>query len=313
MATETTENNLFASLLNEAPAKEEQVVQDTAAKATAESTKETASASTEQATDDKDEILDSLTDDSKEEEVWDGKSPLNEHPRFRKLVTQRNEEREARKEVEARLGALESLSEAFSERYESEEDPAAAFRQDVRWLDGLNALYMSAPEEIKAQLEVVNEIVQEFNRTGKIPNGSPVKESRMSKSESNPQINNIARELWSTRVDALIDSTPIKDELKTVIRKHAMNSFNTDKVSKAHAKEVVSEFIKENGWSREFLLGQQVKSASTGAKPAMAAPAKRVESFSKSQDTTSKEEIKDPNELREKMRNDLASLLTQSQ
>lgn len=309
MATETTESNLFASLLDEAaPEGADEDAQDTSEQATGESTEATASDKGEQATGDEDEILDALSKDESEDEDWDGKSPLNEHPRFKKLITQRNEERDARKESEARLSELEKSTELFQEHYSAFENPEQQFRLDTQFIKAMDTLYSKEIEVVQKAAVIVNE----FIKTGKVIEGQAVEgKPRMSESKSDAANNNVARELWSDRVDALLEATAIKQEFKTVIRKHAVGAFDGKTLSKAQAKEVIGEYIKENGWSADILTGKQAKPASNG-KPAAAKPAKRVETSTKPQTTPSKEEATSPDDLRAQMRANLQDLLTQS-
>lgn len=309
MATETTEGNLFASLLNEAPPEgEETAAQDTSEQATEASTEGTASESNEQQTGDEDEILDALSkEESEEESEWDGKSPLNEHPRFKKLITQRNEEKVARKEAEARLSELETSTELYTEVYGGFENPEQQFRLDTAFIKAMDTLYTKDVDIVKQAAVIVNE----FIKTGKVLDGHAPKEPRMSKSESSPADNAVARELYNDRVDALLGATAIKPEFATVIRRHALESFDGRNLSKAAIKEVVGEFIKENGWTAEILTGKQAKPASQG-KPAAARPARRVESSNKPQAEASKSEVTSPDDLRAQMRANLQDLLTQS-
>jgi len=303
MAQDTKTGNSFASLFSteEAASQEaEGTTQDETAQATESSEADSAKVETE-------DILDLLTkEDSEEEEIeWDGKQNLREHPRFKKLVEQRNEAREAKKETEARLTELESANELFTEHYSQFEDPQQQFQLDTQFVKAMDTLYSKNIDVVKQTAEMVHE----FIRTGKIIDK---KETVMPKSETKMNTDNtVARELWTDRVDTLLDSTPIKPELKTVIRKHAVSEFDGKSLSKTRAKEVISEFIKENEWSASFLTGKTSKAAS---KPSTASSTRRTEAPAKPQETSSKVEEATAEDLKadmnERMRQGFAKLMT---
>jgi len=274
MATETNGTTL-ASLFQEQVEETEGTSKDATEQAT-ERTETTEAEETEE-----ENILDALTkDEPEEEDSKDGQQSVP-YKRFQKLISQRNELREAKKEAEGKLAELETATELFSEHYGQFEDPEGQFRLDSQFIKAMDTLYSKDNETIK-QAAV---IVQEFIKTGKI---AGEKESAMPKATRNETDSAVARELWTDRIDSVLDGSPIKPELKTVIRKHAVREFDGKSLTKTRAKEVITEYIKDNEWSAEFMTGKASKPATT-AKPATASSARRTDSPAKPQKETEKD------------------------
>jgi len=210
--------------------------------ASEDASKETATTET------KDDILDLLAKDDESEESEEspeeGKEDKKEsgaQKRIQQLVSQRNDEREARQAAESELESFGLLNDYLTEVY-GDSNSFEALRADVGFLRAMVALSNN-----REDVQQVVTLVKNY-QNGKLPEVSR-EGNRMSTQSDTKADTTIAKEVWSDRIDAVLAHPGIPSELRTLATRIAHQQFDPSKISKVHAAEVVVEILKESGWT----------------------------------------------------------------
>lgn len=262
---------------------------------------------------------------------WDGQSPLNQHPRFQKIVEQKRAANDRAELLQAQLDDLlasaspdpnDGTPEIINELYGDYENPVESLRADADFVRGLVALHDAGDKRVE---DFMMNVMDPYLKTGKAnvtpdnatTEGKPDMSTEDTTEETPSNVASLATKLaqreWKAEIGSVLTTTEITPELQGVITTAVLSKVdvNSDVSTKA-VQDAALAYIKEQGWSMEFVTGGKAKTKSDAAespptgKPAAAAKAAAKQDEGK-EETTAKD-AESPEDFRESLRSQLSSL-----
>ena len=294
---------------SEAPAEDSEEASDDV-EAKDDETTEESDESTEEA-----DTTDSLFDDDDDEnDDWDGKSPLSEHPRFKKIVQQKHDAIEAKKEAERLLREQQSVDKLYNDYYaEFKEDASKRFLEDMQFITGAEKLVQADHPVMKQAVD----LVQEFVRTGRIPNVTDQKQNSP-RQQSDPRIEKLLRQQLTNDIGNTLKSSRIKPEFHRKIQNDIANSLDA---SGNHTSDDIVEAIKtwvsQSGLTAKTLAStkepKQKTSTPTPGKSSAAVKAAPSRKQSTKEGEAENKQPEDLDSLREEMRGQFRALFAETE
>lgn len=131
--------------------------------------------------------------------------------------------------------------------------------------------------------------------------------------QGDPRVEKLLRRQMSSQVNDFLKNTSIKPEYHKVLRNHVVNTIDpSEDVSEDEIKGAIKEFISDNGWTKEMLVGSESQSQTPkppAGKPSAANTKTRRSRKSDSSEDNSEDEINDPDEFKNMLRSEIMNAL----